>query len=502
MNVGAEQTVTLSNDSLGSLSHKVTWAYGSVTGTVNASTGKPTVSWAVPSDKVETVCALSPDSRTVSGTVTVNTYLPGDGDSVLIGTTATTARLTIPDDTDTKPTISGTITAAKSSDAPNTNTLLQRFTDVTLTNISATARYGASVPSSAYRLVVRNNGSEVFSTDITSGTTVFDHVAWPAGTNTVAVVVTDSRGISNEKTLDVALTAYTLPAITDIDVARYSLSKDALDDEGDAFQVTVSAVFDTNAGAGATPYAAVVKQGSTQIATATNSNNVFVVGDTSHTTSPEETYSIEVTVTDGYGKQTTQTTEIGTSVYTIYRLAGGKGVSFGKAADKYGVEVNEDWPFYTHGQEIQRMLLDYAHPVGSVLETLDEEFDPNEQWPWTKWGKLEDVFLLASGTRSVLDEGGSETASVGTQVTFTLEPQNLPKYSVLAATTSAYPDVGYSTSNLPAGFPTYSSRAHSQAAGHGYLATTADAEPVTATASGSVATMPPYLTVNIWVRSR
>jgi hypothetical protein len=52
VNVGAEQTVTLSNNSLSSLSHEVTWAYGSVTGTVNTSVGERTVSWAVPDDKV------------------------------------------------------------------------------------------------------------------------------------------------------------------------------------------------------------------------------------------------------------------------------------------------------------------------------------------------------------------------------------------------------------------------------------------------------------------
>ena len=128
--------------------------------------------------------------------------------------------------------------------------------------------------------------------------------------------------------------------------------------------------------------------------------------------------------------------DIGTSTYTIYRMVGGKGVSFGKAADKYGVEVKEDWPFYTHGKEIEEMLLDYAHPVGSVIQTLDADFDPNVQWPWTQWGKLENVFLLGSGTRSVLDIGGSETQTDTFSLTIPSESvkltaNHLPKSSMI-----------------------------------------------------------------------
>ena len=212
-------------------------------------------------------------------------------------------------------------------------------------------------------------------------------------------------------------------------------------------------------------------------------------------------YTVTITATDSLGQTASASADIGTALYTLHRMAGGKGIAFGQIARKYGVEVTADWPFYTHGSEIMELLLDAAHPVGSIIQTLDDSFDPNELWPWTRWGRLTDVFLLAAGTREILSSGGGETASFSVSVpsqNITLTADQLPRSSLL----------GYSSEDQPkySGSRTITTRKHGNASGINYIAFTGnDQEPITIpgqTATGSASIMPPYLAVNVWVRAR
>lgn len=103
----------------------------------------------------------------------------------------------------------------------------------------------------------------------------------------------------------------------------------------------------------------------------------------------DRAYLLTVVLTDAYGRTAAASIEIPSAVYTIHRMAGGKGVAFGQTADRYGVEVTESWPFYAHGQEIMELVLDMAHPPGSILETIDGNSDPNVLWQWTEWAEAD-----------------------------------------------------------------------------------------------------------------
>lgn len=91
---------------------------------------------------------------------------------------------------------------------------------------------------------------------------------------------------------------------------------------------------------------------------------------------------------------------VSTSIFTIYRMAGGKGVAFGTVSSRFGVEVAEAWPFYTHGEEIQELVMNMAHPVGSILSQIRSDLNPNTLWPWTQWAQLSDE-TISSGTLSI-----------------------------------------------------------------------------------------------------
>lgn len=58
-------------------------------------------------------------------------------------------------------------------------------------------------------------------------------------------------------------------------------------------------------------------------------------------------------------------------------------------------------------------LIDMFYPVGTIYMTADANFNPNTSWGGT-WGKIENVFLLASGSKSVGDTGGAENVTLTT----------------------------------------------------------------------------------------
>lgn len=56
---------------------------------------------------------------------------------------------------------------------------------------------------------------------------------------------------------------------------------------------------------------------------------------------------------------------------------------------------------------VKKIVLDTFFPVGSTYISIDVNFDPNNQFGGT-WSKIEDRFLLGSGTRGVGTQGGEE----------------------------------------------------------------------------------------------
>ena len=53
------------------------------------------------------------------------------------------------------------------------------------------------------------------------------------------------------------------------------------------------------------------------------------------------------------------------------------------------------------------------YPIGSVYMTANAEFDPNSEWGGV-WVKIENRFLLGSGTKTVGAKGGEENVTLST----------------------------------------------------------------------------------------
>lgn len=383
---GEGQTVRITNTDP-DVTHQVRWQYSNASSgwsldsgviSYGASTRAP--AWAVPAADMAALWAGNTETGKITGTVTVVTCT---GDGTQVGTTTADAELLLPETETTKP----AITAAGMSGTPDTvaqhiaavtgNQWVEDHTTATY-SVTAAGYQGATITRIR---VLTPDGSLTLSSGTGSA------VVRTAGRYAVGLEVEDSRGFIRTVTEQWVLQevqAYHQPIITSLQAIRCDSSGQEAEDGGHVW-VEASAVLADIAHT-LTLRAAIREKGGSQIGTkAVMTGGTVILGGN---LSEEITYVVTVEAEDEYGLTDEAEIEIGTGIITFSRLAGGKGVAFGKAAERYGVEIREEWPFFTHGQEILRLVVDMAHPPGSILETADAAFDPNTQWPWTVWGKL------------------------------------------------------------------------------------------------------------------
>lgn len=379
--VGELQSVTLINDS-DTVTHTVRWQYGTADSGVKAyGAANRTVAWAVPADQVEALIRAYPDSDTIPGTVTVET-LKADGTSLGSTPYNTSLRITA---AQAGPAITLAETArTQDSVTAGRSDVVQGHTTLTLTP-TVSLQLGATLRS--IRWTTPDGGSEASTAQA---------VTWTpekAGEATVRALVTDSRGMTAAANLTWTVKAYAPPVLTRVEAWR-SDAGGAETDEGAWIHVeaeatvsslttleSIQARIKTVGGTVVVPWSA-LSAGAANLGSSLR-------GDLS--------YVVEIKATDALGQTGEASVAVASALYTIHRLRGGKGICFGRAASRMGVEVREDWPFYAHGEELLELTINAAHPPGSLLETIDGDFDPNTAWPWTEWGKI--------GTRSMGDMG-------------------------------------------------------------------------------------------------
>ena len=144
-------------------------------------------------------------------------------------------------------------------------------------------------------------------------------------------------------------------------------------------------------------------------------------------------------------------------------------------------------------------LLDFFYPVGSVYETADANFNPNNTWGGT-WLKISGKFLLASGNGyNSGATGGSASVNYTPQGTVgghTLTINEIPAHTHTALqsnTTSSITSAETGITIEAAGAESMdntSSVGGGQSHNHGFTGTQATLD-----------NMPPYEVVNVWKRT-
>ena len=475
----------------------MTWSYSKngtvvLNGTQTIESGTLSASWIVPDQNISNL--FGPSDTVVYGTVKVDTYLLN---GTLVGSNTATGqnvKLCLPQSLAgpvvgfslSKGWVPGVDSATKTR---YENDYLQNFSTVTITP-NITYKYGASA---SQQDAVQYATTENTTPQTISGTSVQITVG-RSGSYVITVYVTDTRGYMTSASQTLRVVSCEPPGFSSLVVHRCkSATNIDPDDEGSFLYVTGSVTFDKSS-----------SLNSVNIRVNNTEHSATISGSSFSTVinaqlGKEQSSMVTVIVTDNMGLTNQRIVTIASALYTIYRLAGGKAVAFGKPAELLGVEVAPEWPFYTHGQEIEKLIVDCAHPVGSVLQTFDDGFNPNEKWTWTLWTKLKDVFLYAAGTKPTAQSGGSTENGIngyvyeypadsgrylwnspgnmlmqgdGNLVVYSEDP-NVATWST--GTYSSSPDPSY---------------------GH-YAFTFGETAPAV-----SENNMPPYLTVNMWVRVR
>jgi microcystin-dependent protein len=237
-----------------------------------------------------------------------------------------------------------------------------------------------------------------------------------SGSLPLSVTVTDSRGRTATHSTSVAVLPYSPPSVSSLTAERCNAAGTQAQGDGTnirfSAQGTVSGLEGQNTAACAVYYRLSTASAWVKSADLPLSGYSLNLTDRklSQTFDTLLSYDVMVRLSDRFNS-VDEFVSVGTKQVTVDFYRDGTGVAFGKLCENAGaLEVRQDWGFYTHGQEIEHMLVDVAHPVGSVIQTASASFDPETLWPWTTWRQLTDVVLFAAGGGQTLNATGGEAA--------------------------------------------------------------------------------------------
>lgn len=316
-------TVTRGNNTY---THTVTYSFGSQTGTIVTKSSSTSISF-TPSTSL---ASQVPNATSGILTLTCETF---NGNTSL-GTTSIAKTLNVPDSI--KPTVNSATYA-------NTNNSLGVYvatlSAVRVTAISATAGTGATIQSY----------STTFNGQAYNGTSFTTAIPATSGSYDLVITVTDSRGRTGTKTYTIAYAAYSAPTLS-FTAVRTDASGNA-DDTGAYMKFTMTGT------------ACSVKSGSTEKNSATGKIEYRMVGSNSWTTlnatasgrtatysgvlaaAVSNSFEVVASVTDGINTTTVKNVIVSSASYPMTFYRGGKGVAFGRVANKNGFVCEMDAEF-------------------------------------------------------------------------------------------------------------------------------------------------------------
>lgn len=306
--------------------HTVTYSFGSQTGTIVTKSS----STSIPFTPSTSLASQVPNATSGILTLTCETF---NGNTSL-GTTSITKTLSVPDSI--KPTVSSATYA-------NTNNSLGVYaatlSAIKMTAISATAGTGATIQSY----------STTFNGQTYNGTSFTTAIPATSGSYNLVITVTDSRGRTGTKTYTIAYVAYSAPTLS-FTAVRSDASGNA-DDTGAYMKFTMTGT------------ACSVKSGSTEKNSATGKIEYRTVGSNSWTTlnatasgrtatysgvlaaAVSNSFEVVASVTDGINTTTVKNVIVSSASYPMTFYRGGKGVAFGRVANKNGFVCEMDAEF-------------------------------------------------------------------------------------------------------------------------------------------------------------
>lgn len=372
VNMGSATTITISRAS-SSFTHTLTYAFGSITGTIATKTTSTSVSWT----PALTLANQIPSTTSGTCTITCNTY----NGSTKIGTKTCTLTLTVP--SSVKPTI-GSLTATRvNGSVPSTwGIYVQSKSKATITINGAAGSYGSTIKSYS----ISGGGYSGTQNTLTTG------FLNSAGTITFTATVTDSRGrISVAATVSISVIAYSAPFFSSYTSQRCN-SSGSVSDDGTYINGTVSYSFAScdfkNTVTRSTYYRIAGSSAWINAYATFNSGIAFTFGDGKIST--ETSYEIRYDLTDAF--TTISITDIVSTASVVMDFkSGGKGVAVGKVSETDNCfEVSEKWDVKVYGKllsEYIKQAISAIYPVGSIYMSV-KNTNPSAYFggTWVAWG--------------------------------------------------------------------------------------------------------------------
>ena len=322
--IGDAITVTWTN-AYSAIVNKLKFVFGS------ANSGEISVSGTSHSYTIPTSW-LNQIPNTTSGTATV--YLYSYVGSTLVGTDSKT--FTASAKSTVVPSI-GSITATKVN--PQWNLYLQKYSKVTIAVSGCAAGAGATIQSYS---IVGQGISYAESTNSTSASATSAEVFATSGTFRYTAIITDSRGRTAKRTIDITVTPYAEPAISNITAVRS-------DSNGTVNQITgtsikATSVFTWSAvGSNALTTTLSYKKHSvssyTQALTTVVSETPYVIA--VNLAEIASSYDVKLEIVDSLNNKATYTVVVPPVVGIAFGLKNDR-ARFGGPVEKAGLQI--DWP--------------------------------------------------------------------------------------------------------------------------------------------------------------
>lgn len=312
--IGSDVTINISRKS-SSFTHKVYYTFGSTSNKLLASSvGTSHTFTPAMSD-----CNYLPKATSGTATIKVETY----SGSTLVGTATKTFTLKVP--SSVVPTISS-VTPSEAGDTPSSWGVYVKGKSKLKIATSSSGAYSSTISS----VSVTANGQTL------SGASVTTSALKTAGSNTIKVVVTDSRGRTATKSVSVNVIDYANPTISFLKAVRVDANgNEAL--EGTNAKVLIKGNFTSLSGKNS-PLTYKISYKERNASTWTEATNVILDTNTFDTSfiiknvDVNTSYNIKLEISD-YFETKQKDVVLQTAFITMDFLDGGRGMALGKVAE-------------------------------------------------------------------------------------------------------------------------------------------------------------------------
>lgn len=326
VDMGASVTISTPGAS-SSFTHDLAYAFAGQAYVSIATGVAASTTWAVPLSLATHI------PNATSGTVTIRCITKNGATVVGTATTLLTAKVPA----SVVPIINSiTFEDAETHIADRFGAFVQHKSAITAT-ISATGASGSTIKS--YSATFRGK-------TYTGASWTSDKVT-VAGTQSVVVTVTDSRGRSVRETKSVYILPYTTPQISAFNVARYNTSGEA-DADGTrlwaTYSYSVASLNSKNTAAMKIEYKRSTNSAWSSLLTDTSLSATNTTAKPSVNFSTDYQYDLRLTVTDWFGASATYGATLPSGAVIFDIKADGKGVAFFKTSTRAGVEIEGELP--------------------------------------------------------------------------------------------------------------------------------------------------------------